>query len=335
VTRHDRGVAIETSFGPHIGGKSQSGPDRDVAALANRQHGVVSRPQLLEIGLGERAIEHRITRGLLHPIHRGVYAVGHGPQTREARWLAAVLAAGPDAVLGFRFGAALWCMRNTSRLAVEVITPRVCRRPGIHAHQIALPADEVTIERGIPVTTPARTLFDLAAVVTTDQLEHAFNEAEVRRLSSPTSLDALLARYPGRRGTQAIRRVLEKHRLYGETRTRSELERKLISLLDAHRLPRPQVNRFTDDGELDARWPEHGLIVECDGFAAHGTRRAFEDDRARDRALTTAGWRVVRLTWRQLSTDGDTIAAQLQTLLDQPAASRRPAHSSTARSWAS
>ena len=200
--------------------------------------------------------------------------------------------------------------------ALEVSISRASSRGrSIEAHRIVLPEDEVTTERGIPVTTPARTLFDLAAVLREDQLEHAFNEAEVRRLTSPVSLDALLERYPGRRGTAAIKRVLDKHKGYGETATRSELERRFLTLLDEHGLPRPKVNRLSDHGELDARWPEQRLVVECDGFAAHGTREAFERDRARDRELVVAGWRVVRITWRQLIADGETIAQQLAELL--------------------
>jgi very-short-patch-repair endonuclease len=326
-------VAIEWNIDRDIrGGCSTRSADDVIAELAAAQHGVVSRAQLVALGIGPDAVDRRIAGRRLHPIHRGVFAVGHRLRTRDGTWMAAVLAAGPDSVLGFRSAGALWQMRASGRL--EVIGPRKLRRPGIEVHRIALAADEVTAVRGIPVTTPARTLFDLAAVVTPDQLAHAFDEAEYRRLTSPVSLDALVARYPGRRGTQAIRRVLDNHRRNGETRTRSELERRFLTLLEAHGLPRPTINRESDHGELDARWPQQRLVVECDGFAAHGTRRAFEDDRARDRALVADGWRVVRITWRQLTTDGDTIAAQLSTLLAQPAVSSRPAHSSTARSWA-
>ena len=187
--------------------------------------------------------------------------------------------------------------------------------PRLELHVVEMEPDEMTVKDGIPVTTPARTLFDLAGVVSEQQLEHAFNEAEYRRLTSPTSLDALLARYPGRRGTANLRRVLDTHRRYGETVAREELERRFLAFLDARGLPRPKVNRHTGHGELDATWPEQRLVVELDGFAAHGTRKAFEADRAKDRALVAAGWRVIRITWRQLNGEPDTIAAQLRALL--------------------
>ena len=309
-------MAVERTIGAEIQTRSSSrGVDESIAALASRQHGVVSRAQLLALGLGIGAIKHRIALGRLQPLRHGVYAIGHRAVRREAWWMASVLASGPETVLSGRSAAALWSMRPTARAAIEVIAPRKVRVRGIDARCISLPADEVTIERGIPGTTPARTLFDLAAVLPPHQLEAAFNEAEYRRLTSPVPLDALLARYPRRRGTDAIRRVLVNHRKNGETRTRSDLERHFLALVDAYGLPRPKVNRTTDDGELDATWPEQRLVVECDGFAAHWTREAFERDRAKDRALQTAGWRVIRLTWRQLDEEPITIAKQLATLL--------------------
>lgn len=310
-------MANQANLGAEIPTKGSSRREEAaIAALAARQYGVVSRAQLAALGLGTGAIKHRIGLGRLHPLYRGVYAVGHRSLQREAWWMAAVLAAGPDAVLSHRSAAALWGIRDTRRAVVEVTAPRKLKaRAALEAHRVTLAADEVTVEDGISVTTPARTLFDLAAVVTPAQLEAAFNEAEYRRLTSPVSLDALLARYPRRRGNAAVRRILDNHRRNGETRTRSELERIFLSLLDAHDLPRPRINRNTDHGELDAAWPEHQLSVEVDGFAAHGPRKAFEDDRARDRALVVAGWRVIRLTWRQLETDADTLGAQLSALL--------------------
>jgi very-short-patch-repair endonuclease/predicted transcriptional regulator of viral defense system len=306
--------------------------DAAIAALAKPQHGVVARGQLVDLGLGRGAIEHRVRCGRLHPLHRGVFAVGHRAVSRDAAWLAAVLAAGDGAALSYRSAAALWGIRQSGRARVEVSVPRHRRSSArLELHWVPMQPDEITSERGIPVTTPARTLFDLAAVVSEEQLERAFDEAEVRRLTSPTSLDALLARYPGRKGAPAIRKVLAKHAAVGQTVTRSELERRFLSLVDASGLPRPRMNRAGDQGELDATWHDERLVVELDGFAVHGTRRAFEDDRARDRALQVAGWRVVRITWRQLRDEPDTIAVQLSALLGVPAAMPRTPSPRSAR----
>ena len=308
-------MAGEGNICRDIRGNSSPRPaDALIADLAARQHGLVTRRQLVALGVGPDAVDRRIALRRLHPVHQGVFAVGHRLRTRESTWMAAVLAAGADAVLASRSAAALWRMRESSRL--EVIAPRRLRRPGIDTHRITLPDDEVTIEAGIPVTTPARTLLDLGAVLTEQHLERAFQEAEVRRLTSPTSLDALLERYGGRRGTRSIRRVLADHHHNGRAIPTSILERRLLTLLELHGLPRPTINHRGDHGELDATWSGHRLIVECDGFATHGTRKAFEADRARDRELVFAGWRVVRLTWRQLTHEPDTIARQLATLLN-------------------
>jgi very-short-patch-repair endonuclease len=308
-------MAIEWNICRDIRGRcSPRSADPLISDLAAQQHGLVTRGQLIALGVGPDAIDRRIAMQRLHPVHAGVFAVGHRLRTRESTWMAAVLAAGPDAVLAYRSAAALWGMRRSSRL--EVIAPRKLRRPGIEAHRIVLTDDEVTIEAGIPVTTPARTLLDLAAVVSPQHLKAAFQEAEVRRLTSPTSLDALLERHPRRRGIQAIQQILKDHHDTGRTIPTSVLERHLLALLDAHNLPRPTINRLSDHGELDATWPDHKLIVECDGYATHGTREAFEHDRAKDRHLIVAGWRVIRLTWRQLTTEPDTIARQLATVLN-------------------
>jgi hypothetical protein len=165
--------------------------DAAIAALAKRQHGIVARGQLTDLGLGRGAIEHRVRCGRLHPLHRGVYAVGHRALRREAWWLATVLAAGPGAALSYRSAAELWGMRYGSRARVEVSVPRHRRSTArIEVHVVEMQPDEVTVHDGIPVTTPARTLLDLAAVVPPQHLKAAFEEAEVRRLTSPTSLDA-------------------------------------------------------------------------------------------------------------------------------------------------
>jgi Protein of unknown function (DUF559)/AbiEi antitoxin C-terminal domain len=234
--------------------------------------------------------------------------------------MAAVLAAGPDAALSHRSAAALWGIRDTARRRVDVVAPRKVRpSPRLEPHRVLLLPDEVTQEDGIPVTTPARTLFDLASVLTAHQLERAIDQAEIRRLTSPTSLEALVARYPGRRGTTALRAILRANRI-GLTISKSDLEIDFLALLDAHGLPRPSANRIVavHDGrshEADCLFAAHRLVVELDGYETHGTRRAFEQDRERDRRLQVAGYRVVRVTWRQLYDDPDTIGTQLRELL--------------------
>jgi hypothetical protein len=192
-------------------------------------------------------------------------------------------------------------------------------RPGVSVRRANLPSDEITLHEGIPVTTPARTLLDLAGILKPHELERAANEAEVRRLTSPTSLDALIARYPRRPGTPAIRALLEKRRI-GANITKQELEHRFRVFLDAHGLPRPNTNQPIQlhDGtwiEADCHWAGANLVVELDGAAAHHTRHAFESDRARDRRAVASGYRVVRITWRQLDEDGPQLATELRRLL--------------------
>ena len=227
--------------------------------------------------------------------------------------MAAVLACGEGAVLSHQSAAALWSIRGTAKPRIDVTAPRVLRpRPGLHPHRAVLPGDEVTVLDGIPTTTPARTLLDLAAVVPRRTLERALDEAEILRLPGPSEL---LDRYPGRRGAATLRTLLLTSR--SPTPTRTELEHRFLTFLEDHHLPRPETNTVVDSYEVDAVWRDAGLIVELDGFATHGTRRGFERDRVCDRRLTAAGWRVIRLTWRQLS-GGDALAQELRTLLAQP-----------------
>jgi very-short-patch-repair endonuclease len=313
-------------FRPVIGAETQLHPvDAVISALAERQHGVVSRDQLSAVGIGRRAIGHRLECGRLLLIHRGVFAVGHRALSREGRWLAAVLAAGPGAALSHQSAAALWLIRETARGRIDVTVP-VTRRPRmtIHIHEARLPVDELTTTQRIPVTTPARTLLDLAAVVSHEALEKAINEAERLHLASTTSLADLLHRHHRRPGTPAIQRILDAG-FVGVTVTKSKLEDDFLAFLDNHGLPRPDVNpNMPIDGRWkmpDCVWRAASLIVELDGYETHGTRSAFENDRARDRALQVAGWRVVRVTWRQLHERPAVIASQLRTLLSSPAQS--------------
>ncbi len=234
--------------------------------------------------------------------------------------MAAVLAIGPDAVLSHRSAGALWGMRASARGRVEVTVPRRPRpRPAIQVHAAHLPKDEVTVQRGIPVTTPPRTLLDLAAVLDPRQVERAINEAEIRRLTDPTSLGDLVERHGGRPGIRTIRELLETKDI-GATITRGELEHRFLTFLDDAVLPRPAVNaslQLQDQRiEADCVWRDQHVIAELDGHASHATTAGFERDRARDRAVQAQGWRVIRITWRQLHEEPAAVARDLERLLD-------------------
>jgi predicted transcriptional regulator of viral defense system len=292
----------------HDGPKSRERDvDEAIARLARRQHGRVARRQLLALGLGADAIKYRLARSRLHVAYAGVYAVGHDAPTREAVWMAAVLAAGEGAVLSHRDAAALWAIRTSARTQVEVTTPRGQHpRRGIQFHRSSLPSDEVTTEDGIPVTTVPRTLLDLATVLRPRQLERALNEAEALRLWDDLSLLDLLRRYPRRAGSRAVRAVLEE-RNAGVKIIRSELEVVFLEFLDRFGFPEPELNAEVEGFEVDAVWREQRVVVELDSRSFHMTVAAFETDRERDRRLQAAGWRTIRITWRQLERD----AAQL------------------------
>lgn len=301
-------------------GKPRQPSDREIARLAERQHGVVSRGQLFDFGLGEDAIDKRLSSGRLHRLHRGVYAVGHGLVSKEGRWLAATMRGGEGAVLSHRSAAALWgVLRDRERDRIDVALSRSTQLPvPIRRHVLRLAPDEITTHRLVPVTTLARTLFDIAAGSPHGRLEAAIREAEYRHRFQLRQLESTLERHPGRRGARAIRDCL--HRLdHGPRgRTRSKLEVRFAALLARTDLPRPRLNALLDlDGfkvEADCLWSEQRLIVELDGNRSHGTRIAFEADRERDRRLQANGWRVIRVTWHQLDDPGP-LLADLRNLL--------------------
>ena len=278
--------------------------------MAERQHGVVSRGQLRSLGLGARGIDHRVSVGRLRFLHRGVYAAGHAPLAREAVWMAGVLAAGDHAVLSHRSAAALWGLVPTPAGPVDVTTPRKRHaRPGLRLHAGTVADDERTVHGPIPVTTVPRTLLDLAAVLPRRRLERAVNEAEVLRLADPLPLADLLDRHRGRRGARALRDAAAAST--APALTRSELERRFASFIAKFDLPPPSTNATLLGLEVDALWPEQRLVVELDSRTFHDTPRAFEDDRARDRALVAAGYRVVRVTWGQLRDEPAAVARDL------------------------
>ena len=294
--------------------------DRAIGRLAEGQYGVVTRAQLSELGVGRGAIKYRLDEGRLCPVHRGVYTVGHRLLTRNGRWMAAVLACGPGAVLSHKAAAALWGIRGGT--AMEVTVPRGRRGPrtSIKLHWTDLPEDERTTHNRIPTTTVPRTLLDLSAVLTRDELRSATRQAEQLALRDPLWLGDLIERYPRRPGLPSAKAVVEEAQR-GLTRTRSELEERFQAFLINAGLPLPRTNVLIEGLEVDCVWPEHRLIVELDGHAAHAPAHAFEADRARDRRLEAAGWRVIRITWRQLVETPGEIEADLRRLLQCPAES--------------
>jgi predicted transcriptional regulator of viral defense system len=293
--------------------------DALLAELADRQHGAVSHAQLTELGLGRGAIQHRVQRKRLHPVHRGVYSVGRRRLTRSGVWMAAVLACGGGAVLSHRSAAALWGIRRGDPSRTEVTAPgRVGRRRGIRAHQASLPNDESTEVDGIPVTTVARTILDLAAVDDRHRVERAMEQAEALRLADTTPLAALAARYPGRRGTAVLKAITGKGpRAAGITR--SHLEDRFLRFLAERRLPPPDPNAWLHLGEDwiegDCVWPEQRLVVELDSWQYHATKAAFRRDRARDRRLQLAGWVPIRVTAWDVEEEPDRLEAELVGLL--------------------
>lgn len=291
--------------------------------LARRQHGVVARRQLLELGMGQEAIKERARRGLLRSVHRGVYALGGARLDPLGRWKAALLACGPGAVLSHRSAGRAWGIfpYDPGRVEVTRDASTTSKRSLILLHRARLAADEVEEgDDGIPLTCVSRTILDLAAVVSEREVERAFHEAEVRRLTSKVSLPQLLERHPHRRGIEAVRTILGRREPAGVTET--DIEELFLALLDAQDLPRPLFNATLPlRGRLlrpDCMWPEQQLIAELDGRAVHGTEGAFESDRHRDRVLLAEGWRSNRITWRQLHDEAAEIAADLRAQLRAP-----------------
>jgi very-short-patch-repair endonuclease len=279
---------------------------------------LVARWQLNSAGIKVDAIEGRIARGVLRRVHQGVYAFGYRALTVEARWMAAVLAFGPGAVLSHRSAGQLWGIVPRAGNAPEATRPGFFRqRLGIVCHRSEVPVDERGELLGIPVTSVARTQFDLAGVLSKRGLERAVHEAEVKGLTDRLSLWDLLARYPGRRGARNLRAVLGGKEPAGITET--EIEELFVEFLEEYGLPRPRLNATLPvRGKLlrpDCMWPKRRLLVELDGREAHGTEEAFEGDRQRDRVLLVEGWRSTRITWRQLRDERVEIATDLRGLL--------------------
>jgi very-short-patch-repair endonuclease len=268
--------------------------------LAARQHWVVTRQQLIDLGLSEAQIQRRIANRRLHPLFRGVYAVGRPDVSREGRWLAAVLACGPGAVLSHGSAAALWGIGEYERGDVEVSVPnaRASRRTGVRVRRRShLGGADVSEHMGIPVTSPIRTVIDLAPRLGRGELETAINEGCNRGLFTPTSLRGELDDRVGQRGVARLRGVLDRRTF---RLTRSHLERLFLRLAGQAGLPVPETGVWLNGFEVDFYWPELGLVVETDGLRYHRTPAQQARDRLRDQAHLAAGLTPLRFTHEQV-----------------------------------
>jgi very-short-patch-repair endonuclease len=304
--------------------ESASAPvDRSLAALARRQHGVVARRQLRALGISDRGVAHRVAAGRLHRIHTGAYAVGHTVLGARGRWIAAVLACGPTAVLSHASAGALWDLRRSETGIVDVTVPGTGgrqRREGIRIHRARSLEGQTDTKDGIRVTTPARTILDLAATLDRRAIERLLDRAEDLRLGGAVSFDALARAHAGHRGAHRLLAALDDH-APGTTLTRSDLEELFLALCRAAGLPRPRVNRHVEGPEADFVFADQRLLVETDSWRHHKSREAFEQDRRRDALHAAAGWRTLRFTWRQIEGEPQTVAAAVDAALGYRGAS--------------
>jgi hypothetical protein len=272
-----------------MGGTNSDTASAAAWELAARQHGLITRRQLLSIGFGPKQIQHRISRGRLRPIAGGVYAVGWAQMSRKRRWMAAVLACGEGAALSHRSAAALWGIVREDLRRVDVSVRRRCelRQPGIHSRSRPhLPVDQILSRDGIPVTTPVRTLVDLATELSAPALERAINNADKHDVIDPEELRANLADFAGEPGVRILRQVLDREvfRL-----SDSDLEIFFRPIAAAAGLPAPRSKQMVNGYEVDFHWPELGLVVETDGLRYHRTPSAQTRHQWRDQTHAAAG----------------------------------------------
>ena len=291
--------------------------DREAARVASGQFGVITYAQLRACGLSRDRVEQRVKAGQLQRLWQGVYAFGHRELTREGRLIAAVLACGEGAVLSHRSAAQRWELLPTAQRNIDITVPtragRV-KRPGIHLHCCRRldPAD-LTTRGGIPVTTVARTLVDLNAVVPDRLLERALEQAYIRRLLPVGGIEDALERANGRK-TRALRRLIAAESRTA-TVTRSELEERFLALIRSVELPEPEVNAWLCGYEVDFLWRAQRRVIEVDGHAYHSSRQATTRDRRKDDDLETAGYRVTRFTADQILHDPEDTLARTRRVL--------------------
>jgi very-short-patch-repair endonuclease len=284
----------------------------EIGALAARQYGHVTRDQLLGLGLGRRAISHRIDAGNLIAVHAGVYAVGHEQTAAVARAAAAILACGPGAALSHSSAASLWGISKRWEFPLEVTVPGDRRRQGIRIHRsTTLTGKDIRRHLGIRVMSPARTVLEIAPRLTEPVLTRAVNDARLSRQLRLTELDELLERMPRHPGAPLLKQFVNTR----QAPTRSGWEDELTGFLERFDLPKARINTRVAGYEVDAVFDDERLIVELDGWETHQDRTSFENDRERDAATLAAGFVTVRVTWDRFHNDPAREAARLQEIL--------------------
>ena len=290
------------------------GRHQALADLATRQHGVVSARQLAGLGYRRNSVAEAAASGRLHRLHRGVYAVGHKRIDWLGRCLAAVLACAPAVASHFSAGW-LWGLLRYAPGTIDVTAAsRRHRKAAIHLHYADLHDRDLTQRDGIPVTSLARTLLDLAAILRPDRLDRVLERAEELKLFDLTAVDELLARCSHHPGATKLRAALA---IYCDDPaiTRSRLERRFLALVRKAGLPRPAMNFALAGYEHDAYWPEERFAVELDVYETHGSRAAFERDRVRQEDLKLAGIEMIRLTGSRLEREPAQVMERLGALL--------------------
>lgn len=285
--------------------------------LARKQHGLVTRRQLQEVGISDRAIEHRLATGRLHRVRRGIYLVGRPGLTQRGEWLAAVLACGDGAALSHFSAGGLWeLVRRPRRVGsvpvdVSLSVDRHLEGPRLRLHRPSyLPDSDLTSHCGIPVTTPVRTLIDLATSLTLERVEAAVNAADKHKHVDPETLRRAIEPRSGQRGVPALRKVLDRRTF---ALTDSDLERRFLRLARRAGLPKPQTQVDLNGFRVDFFWPELGLVVETDGLRYHRTPGQQARDRRRDQAHVAAGLTPLRFTHAQVAYEPGEVE---RTLLD-------------------
>ncbi len=291
--------------------------DAEVARVAEAQRGIVAREQLLAAGLSPAAIKHRLRIGQLHVLYSGVYVFGRPRLEPLAAETAAAIHLKFRGVLSHRSAGHIWGLIDGDGPSIHVsaVASGVRPRRGLVVHRVtSLDSSDVRLARGLPVTSPARTVVDMAGFLELHELEAVVALALRRQLVTATAeVATALSRTPKAKGATELKQLLA--RGARPTLTRSKYERKLIQLLKRADLPMPLVNAMAEGHEVDLLWPERKLVVEFDGFAYHSDRQAFEQDRLRDQRLVAAGYRVIRITARQLDHTPEAVIARLAAAL--------------------